>query len=430
MFIVRQTRSEAGRQAMNNSSNGETNQTVMEPILRVARSGAGGNSAKAADPHRSHRGRLITITGILIAGAVAIYLHFDSEKMQPARGGGIPSLAISTVSVRAGDIGVYVNALGTVTPFSTVSLTARVAGQIAKVEYQEGQIVHVGDPLVDIDPTPFQAAVTQAEGQLARDQAQLDLAKINLDRDTNLLNKGVISKQEFDTQVATDHQSEGAVKLDQGNLDTAKVNLAYCHITSPIDGRVGLRQVDTGNIVQANGTSPLVVITQLQPISVEFNVSEDAVPQIMEATRSGRQLEVDAYDRANTKKLATGTVESFNSQIDTTTGTLRLRATFKNDDGVLFPNQFVNVRLLVDTHKNVTLLPNNAIQRNDNGAFVYVVQSNQTVALKTITVGTTDGNISEVQGLKPGAMVAADSFNRLADGAKITVRPAARLADT
>jgi membrane fusion protein, multidrug efflux system len=407
-----------------NNSNGRTNQTVMEPTTRIKRGGTSANLSKAAGPNRSRRRRLVVITGILIAGAVAIYLHFGSGKKQPARGGGIPPLPISTATVRTGDIGVYVDALGTVTPFNTVSLTARFAGQIAKVEYQEGQLVHIGDPLVEIDPAPFQAAVTQAEGQLARDQAQLELAKINLQRDTDLLNKGVISKQEFDTQVATDHQSEGAVKLDQGNLDTAKVNLAYCHITSPIDGRVGLRMVDPGNIVQANGTSPLVVITQLQPISVEFNISEDAVPQIMQAMHSGNKPEADAYDRANQKKLATGNVESFNSQIDNTTGTLRLRATFKNDDAVLFPNQFVNVQLLVDTHKGVTLLPNNAIQRNDNGAFVYLVQPNQTVALQTITVGTTDGNISEVQDLEPGAVVAADSFNRLADGAKVTVRPA------
>jgi multidrug efflux system membrane fusion protein len=331
-------------------------------------------------------------------------------------------LPISTVTVSTGDIWVFVNALGTVTPLNTVSLTARVAGQIAKVEYQEGQIVHIGDPLVEIDPAPFQAAVTQAEGQLARDQAQLDLAKINLTRDADLLNKGAISKQEFDTQTATNGQSEGAVKLDQGNLDQAKVNLAYCHITSPISGRVGLRLVDPGNIVQANGTTSLVVITQVQPISVEFNVAEDSVPQIVQAVRNGKQLTADAYDRADQKKLATGTLEALNSEIDITSGTLRLRATFKNDDGSLFPNQFVNVHLLVDTHKGVTLLPNNAIQRNDNGAFVYVVQSNQTVALKTITVGTSDGNISEVQGVEPGAAVAADSFNRLSDGAKIAVR--------
>ena len=406
-----------------NSSNKRASQTVMEPITRVERGGTGANSSKAARPNPSHRRRLIAITGILIAGAVAIYFHLNPGKRQDGSRSGIPPLQISTATATTGDIGVYVEALGTVTPLNTVSLTARVGGQIAKVEYQEGQLVHIGDPLLEIDPAPFQAAVTQAEGQLARDQAQLDLAKINLQRDTDLLNKGVISKQEFDTQTANDHQFEGAVKLDQGNLDQAKVNLAYCYITSPIDGRVGLRLVDPGNIVQANGTTPLVVITQLQPITVEFNVAEDSVPQIMEAIHGGRQPEADAYDRANQKKLAIGKVESFNSQIDTTTGTLRVRATFKNDDGVLFPNQFVNVRLLVDTHKGVTLLPNNAIQRNDNGEFVYLVQPNQTVALKSITVGTTDGNVSEVQGLQPGSLVAADSFNRLSDGAKVAIRP-------
>jgi multidrug efflux system membrane fusion protein len=335
---------------------------------------------------------------------------------------------ISTATANSGDIGVYVNALGTVTPLNTVSLTARVSGQISKVEYQEGQRVHIGDPLVEIDPAPFQAAVTQAEGQLARDQAQLELAKVNLVRETDLLSKKVVSKQEYDTQVATDHQSEGAVKLDQGNLDMARVNLAYCHITSPIDGLVGLRLVDPGNIVQANGTSPLVMITQLQPITVEFNVAEDAVPQIVQAVHSGKILTVDAYDRANTKKLATGTLAAFNSQIDPTTGTLRLRATFKNDDDALFPNQFVNARLLVETHQGVTLLPNNAIQRNDNGTFVYLVQPNQTVALKTITVGTNDGNTSEVQDLQPGAVVAADSFNRLSDGTKVAIRPSTTAA--
>jgi len=332
---------------------------------------------------------------------------------------------ISTATANSGDIGVYVQALGTVTPLNTVSLTARVSGQISKVEYQEGQRVHIGDPLVEIDPAPFQAAVTQAEGQLARDQAQLELAKVNLVRETDLLNKKVVSKQEYDTQVATDHQSEGAVKLDQGNLDMARVNLAYCHIPSPIDGLVGLRLVDTGKIVQANGSSPLVMITQLQPITVEFNVAEDDVPQIVQAVHNGKQLTVDAYDRANKKKLATGTLGAFNSQIDPTTGTLRLRAIFKNDDDSLFPNQFVNARLLVDTHTGATLLPNNAIQRNDDGTFVYLLQPNQTVAANTITVVTTDGNVSEVQGLQPGAVVAADSCNRLSDGVKVAIRPAA-----
>jgi multidrug efflux system membrane fusion protein len=368
----------------------------------------------------------ISVAAILIVGGFAFYSHWRGAGKTNSGKGGIPPILIGTATATSGDIGVYVKALGTVTPLNTVSVTARIAGQIAKVEYQEAQLVHAGDPLVDIDPGPSQAAVTQAEGQLARDQAQLDLAKINLGRDTDLLKKGVISKQEFDTQTATYGLNEGAVKLDQGNLDQAKINLAYCRITSPINGRVGLRLVDPGNIVQANGTTPLVVITQLQPISVEFNVAEDSVPQIVQAVRNGKQLTADAYDRAEQKKLATGTLESFNSQIDTTSGTLRLRATFKNDDDSLFPNQFVNVSLLVDTQKGVTLLPNNAIQRNDNGAFVYVVLPNQTVALKPITVGTSDGNISEVQGLPPGAVVAADSFNRLSDGAKIAVRSAAQ----
>jgi multidrug efflux system membrane fusion protein len=407
---------------MNNSSNGETNQTLMESILRVERAGTGRHLFKTAVPKRGQRRRLFVMLAILIAGAVTVYLYIGSGTKQPTRGGGPPALPISTARAATGDIGVYVKALGTVTPLKTVSLTARVTGQIANVQYQEGQIVHVGDPLVDIDPAPYQAAVTQAEGQLARDQAQLQLAKVNLERDTDLLQKGVISKQEFDTQTANNGLFEGAIKLDQGNLDQAKVNLAYCHITSPIDGRVGLRLVDVGNNIAANATTPLVVITQLQPISVEFNVAEDSVSEIMHAIGGGRQLEVDAYDRADQKKLATGKVEAVNSQIDTTTGTLKLRATFLNDDGSLFPNQFVNVRLLVDTHKAVTLLPNSAIQRNDSGAFVYLVQPNQTVAVKTITVGTTDSNVSEVQGLDPGAVVAADSFNRLTDGAKIALR--------
>lgn len=407
-----------------NGSNGNGDHALLRgaPNATAAKRAAGGEAAPP--PRRRWRWERIASAAVVIVGAIWLYAHWkagSSNASHPAA----PPLMISTATANRGDIGVYVRALGTVTPLSTVSVTARVAGQIAKVEYQEGQLVHAGDPLVEIDPAPDQAAVTQAEGQLARDQAQLELAKINLDRDTDLLKKGVISKQEFDTATANQGLFEGAVKLDQGNLDQANVNLAYCHITSPIDGRVGLRMVDTGNIVQANGTSPLVVITQLQPISVEFNVAEDSVPQIMQAIHSGRQLEVDAYDRADQKKLATGKVESFNSQIDATTGTLKLRATFPNDDGSLFPNQFVNARLLVDTHQGVTLLPNSAIQRNDSGAFVYLVQSDQTVALKTITVGTTDGDVSEVQGLEQGAVVAADGFNRVTDGAKVAVRPAA-----
>jgi len=404
------------------SSNDQSALWESTPSDRPARPGAATSSS--APRRRSHR-RVVIAACVLILAAAVVYSHFKSVTKTRDKSA-VPAVTISTATAKSGDLGVYVNALGTVTPLNTVSLTARVAGQISKDEYTEGQLVHVGDPLVEIDPAPFQAAVTQAEGQLARDQASLELAKINLVRETDLLNKSVVSKQEYDTQVATDHQAGGAVELDQGNLDKAKVNLAYCHITSAINGRVGLRLVDVGNIVQANGTSPLVVITQLQPISVEFNVAEDSVPKIVQAVHSGRKLNADAYDREDQEKLATGTLEAINSEIDATTGTLRLRASFANDDDSLFPNQFVNVHLLVDTHKGVTLLPNNAIQRNDNGAFVYEVQPNQTVALKTIAVIRTEGNVSEVQDVQQGDIVAADSFNRLSDGAKVTMRTAAQ----
>jgi membrane fusion protein, multidrug efflux system len=406
-----------------NNSNGDSQPVMLAPPSRDRRPQTTSNPAISTVPNRQRHRRSVIIAAVLVfvsAAGLYFYLQFANSS---GKKGGPPPVMISAATASSGNIGVYVQALGTVTPVYTVSLTARVSGQITKVEYREGQLVHSGDPLLEIDPAPFEAAVTQAEGQLARDQAQLELANINLVRDTDLSKKGVISKQEFDTQVATVHQFEGAVKLDQGNLESAKVNLAYCYIVSPIDGRVGLRLVDPGNIVQANGTSPLVMITQLQPITVEFNVAEDYVPQIVRAVHTGKQLAVDAYDRANQNKLATGTLESFNSEIDATTGTLRLRATFKNENDSLFPNQFVNARLLIDTHKAVTLLPNNAVQRNDSGPFVYLLQPNQTVEAKPITVVATDGNVSEVQGVEPGAVVAADSFNRLNDGTKVALRP-------
>jgi multidrug efflux system membrane fusion protein len=364
---------------------------------------------------------------ILILGTIGFYTHRQpQEKAAGDRygGGGTNALMISAATARTGDIGVYINALGVVTSLNTVSVTARVVGRLMKVDYQEGEDVKIGDPLVEIDPAPYQAAVTQAEGQLARDTALLADAKLDIERYQEAYASNAIPKQQYDTQVATVHQDEGTVQLDQGNLDSAKVNLAYCHITSPINGRVGLRLVDPGNIVQANGTSPLVVITQFRPISVIFTVAEDFLPQILAALHQGKKLVVDIFERADEKQIATGTFASLDSQIDPTTGTLKLRAILPNDDESLFPNQFVNVRLLVDTHEDITLVPNTVIQRNDNGAFVYLLRTNQTVALHPITVGTTDGNVSEVDGLDEGDVVAADNFNRLTDGAKVTIRTA------
>jgi len=303
-----------------------------------------------------------------------------------------------------------------------VMVKSRVDGQLMSVNYVEGQMLHAGDSLVEIDPRPYQAQLTQVEGQLARDQALLENARVDLERYQIANSKNAIPKQQLDTQVATVHQYEGTVKLDQGQVDTAKLQITYSHITAPFSGRVGLRLVDPGNIVHATDTNPLAVITQLQPITVIFSIAEDYLPQVQQQLRAGKTLAVDAFDRAQTKKLATGTLQTLDNQIDTTTGTLKLKAVFTNEDESLFPNQFVNARLLVDTLHDATLVPNTVVQRNAESAFVYVLKPGQTVAMQTITVGTTDGNASAVEGIAPGAVVAADNFNRLTHGAKVTVR--------
>jgi multidrug efflux system membrane fusion protein len=329
---------------------------------------------------------------------------------------------IVTAAAQRGDIGTYVNALGVVTPIQTVMVKSRVDGQLMSVNYVEGQTVQARDPLVEIDPRPYQAQLTQAEGQLARDEALLENAHVDLQRYQTAYARNAIPKQQLDTQVATVHQFEGTVKLDQGQVDTAKLQITYSHITAPFPGRVGLRLVDPGNIVHATDSNPLAVVTQLQPITVIFSVAEDYLPQIQRQLRAGKTLPVDAFDRAQTKKLATGTLATVDNQIDTTTGTVKLKALFTNEDESLFPNQFVNARLLVDTLHNATLVPNTVIQRNAESAFVYLLKPDQTVAVQTITVGTTDGHASAVEGIEAGAVVAADNFNRLTDGAKVAVR--------
>ena len=382
---------------------------------------------------RTHARRWPWVAGGIIVLLVVItfftHRHSAAQTSGGGRGGAGQSIMVSTTTAQKGDIGVYIDALGVVTPVYTVSVEARVAGQITKVNYQEGQHVRVGDSLVEIDPSPYQAAVLQAQGQLEHDSALLQDAKLDLARYEEAFESNAIPKQQYDTQVATVQQDEGSVKLDQGNLDNANVNLSYCHITSPIDGRVGLRLVDPGNIVQANGTTPLAVITQLQPITVIFTVAEDDLQQILPAFHKGEPLTMDIFDRANQNKIATGKLETLDNQINTATGTLKLRGVCSNEDESLFPNQFVNVRLLVNTLHDATLLPNAAIQRNSDFAYVYLIepaengQTNQTVQMQTVTVGTTDGTVSEVEGVDPGTAVAADNFNRLTDGAKVIIRP-------
>ena len=347
------------------------------------------------------------------------------------RGGpGMGPIMVSTATAHPGSLGIYINGLGYVTSLSTVSVNSRVAGQIMKVYYQEGQLVQAGDPLLDIDPRPNQAALTQAQGQLARDQAMLEDARLDLERYQQAFASNAIPKQQLDTQVAVVHQDEGTVQLDQGLLDNAKVQLAYCHITAPTAGRVGLRLVDAGNIVQA-GSSNLVVITQVQPISVVFSVRENDLPRIQAQMRQGRQLVVEALDADQQNKLATGTLVTVDNQIDSSSGTFKCRALFVNADESLYPNQFVNAHLLVDTLTGATLLPNTAIQRSAaDSAFVYLLDpadTNElkTITLQTITVKATDDTVSAVEGIAPGQTVVADNFNKLTDGTKVIVRKAA-----
>ena len=386
------------------------------------------------DPHRTDsrdpgsrtgivpRFSLLKLAAALILPAILIGCGRETSSEADGKKGGPPPITINTASARSGDIGVYVNALGVVTPLSTVSVRSRVDGQLMAVNYREGQEVHEGDSLVEIDPGPFQAALLQVEGQTVRDKALLENAKLDLERYKEALARNAIPKQQFDTQFWTVHQDEGTVQLDQGQVDNAKVQLAYCHITAPISGRVGLRLVDAGNIVHSSDTNPLVVITQLKPITVIFTVAEDYLPQIQAQLKNGKSLVVEAYDRAQASKLATGTLLTLDNQIDTSTGTVKLKAQFDNGDDALFPNQFVNTRLLVDTKHHVVLLPNTVIQRNTQGGYVYLVKPDETVAVQAITVGVTDGNESEVEGLNPGDAVAADNFSRLTDGAKIALR--------
>ena len=338
------------------------------------------------------------------------------------RGRGAGGGTSQVVAARAtkGNIKVFVTGLGAVTPIYTVTLNSRVTGELMKVQFKEGQIVQKGDLLLEIDPRPYQVQLEQAEGQLIHDEALLKNANLDLDRYKTLMKQDAIPQQQLDTQLALVTQYEGTIKTDQSQIDSAKLNLVYCKITSPITGRVGLRLVDPGNIVQATSTAGLVVITQIDPISVIFTVGEDQLPPIIAKMHAGQQLTVEAWDRENQAKLADGKLETIDNQIDPTTGTLKLRAVFANAEGKLFPSQFVNAHLLVEQKSNVTLLPNNGIQRNSKGTYVWLINPDRTVNIRSITVGTTEGDQSEITaGLAPGDAVVTVGVDRLEEGGKV-----------
>jgi multidrug efflux system membrane fusion protein len=330
------------------------------------------------------------------------------------------SVSVSSVTAQKGDIGVYQEAIGTVTPVYTSSITSQVTGTVMAVHYREGQRVRKGDPLVDIDPRTFEAQLAQAEGTLEKDTQTLALARMDLERYRAAWSRNAIAKQILDDQEKLVLQDEGMVKADQGLVRFDQAQLAYCHITAPFAGRVGLRLVDPGNIVQSNGTNPLVVITQEQPITVIFTVSEDALGQILSQLRRNARLTVDAYNRTAQTKITTGKLLAIDNQIDTTTGTVKLRAIFENKNGALFPNQFVNTRLLVETRKGVTLIPTSAIQHNGQTSFVYLIQ-NGTAQMRTITSGAVNAGMTAVEGIQPGDVVINSSFEKLQPNVKVSV---------
>src|SRR6266446_4566728 len=334
----------------------------------------------------------------------------------------MPVVAAAAVT---GDIDITLNGLGTVTSLATVSIKSQISGQLVRVAYQEGQMINKGDLVAEIDSRPYELALAQAQGALERDQALLQAAELDLKRYQDLAKTNAIPRQQLDTQVSLVAQDKVLVISDKAQIDTQKLNIAYCHIVSPVTGRAGLRLVDPGNYVTANDASGIVVITQLQPISVIFTVAEDNLPQIVKRLRAGATLPVTAFDRSGATKLATGTLKTLDNQIDTTTGTLKLRAEFANEDDSLFPNQFVNVQLLIDTLRDATVVPTSAIQRGAPGTFVYLVNADNTVAVRPVTLGPASAERVAIQaGLAPGDRVVVDGADKLRNGARVVVRGA------
>ncbi|HEX4134712.1 MAG TPA: MdtA/MuxA family multidrug efflux RND transporter periplasmic adaptor subunit [Bryobacteraceae bacterium] len=379
-------------------------------------------------PPKHRRRWLYAVVLLLALGAFLWYRSGHGGAAQKAaggkgagRGGATAATPVVAAQAQTGNIGVYVTGLGAITPIYTVTVKSRVDGQLMNVHFREGDQVKQGDPLIDIDPRPYEAVLQQATGALTRDTALLANARVDLARYTTLVAQDAVPEQTLDTQRSLVAQYEGTVINDQGMVNAAKVNVAYCHITSPITGVVGLRLVDPGNIVHAADTNGMLVIAQVQPISVIFTISEDQLPPILQKIRAGQTLQVDAWDREMKSKIASGTLSTIDNLIDQTTGTLKVRAVFDNANRALFPNQFVNARLLQQEKTHVTLLPSAAIQRNTNETYVYLIKPDNTVTIRNIKVGTTEGDQSEiVSGLSPGDKVVMTGVDKLQEGSKVT----------
>jgi len=353
---------------------------------------------------------------VLVLVFLLVWHLMGAKKAAPAA----KKITVTTATATKGDIGVYLDAIGTVTPVYTASITSQVTGLVVAVHYKEGQRVAKGDPLVDIDPRPFRATLLQAQGALERDENVLAQAEMDVIRYRIAWGRRAIAKQILDDQEKLVLQDRGTVKNDQGMVDFAQVQLDFCHITAPIAGRVGLRLVDPGNVVQSAGTVTLAVITQLEPITVVFTIPEDSIDQVQAGRRTNPSLTVDAFDRTAQTKIASGKLLTLDNQIDTTTGTVKGRALFDNEDDALFPNQFVNTRLLVNTLQGVTLLPSAAIQQNGQASFAYVIQNN-IVQMRSLKPGVTEGGVTQVDGVNPGEVVATSSFDKLQDKAVVNV---------
>jgi membrane fusion protein, multidrug efflux system len=391
--------------------------------------GEPGSRPPSRPPPGGRRRASVWILPVVLAGGVAFWVAHrearDGANAAAAARAAARPVPVVALPTRRGDMPVVLRGLGTVTAFNTVTVRSRVDGQLVRVAFEEGQLVREGDFLAQIDPRPFEAQLTQAEGQFARDRAQLEDARINLERYRDLLGRQFISKQQYDDQAATVGQLQGAVKFDQGAIDNAKLQLTYSKITAPIAGRVGLRLVDVGNMVHASDPSGLVVITQIHPISVVFTLPEDEVRPILAKLRNAERLPVVVYDRSGTTKIATGSLLTVDNQIDPTTGTFRLKAVFENQDHGLFPNQFVNVRLLLDVRKGASIVPSASIQHGPSGSFVYRVKPDRTVEVVPVTVGITDGGDSSVDSrLSPGDLVVVDGTDKLREGTPVAVHGA------